>query len=123
MQYKVLYILGATLKIHDRLETLFGPSLLREAGQSISISIPWVCDSLHSEVAFTLSRLQTPFFKTWCKQNPPESVVGWPRVHCAALHTNWSSSRERYWQGTVANRPGSKTQTQLFPSYAIRYTQ
>lgn len=122
MQHKVLYILGATLKIHDRLQTLFGPSHLWEAGQNVSICIPWVCDSLHREVkCLLLSRLQTPFFKTWCKQNPLESVVGWPRVHCTAHKLE--PLQGEILAGNSGNRPGSNTQTWLFPFYTIRYTR
>lgn len=106
MQCKVLYILGATLKIHDRLHTLFGPSHLREAGQNISICVPWVSDSRRSEVKCLLrSRLQTPFFKTRCKQNPLESVAGWPRVQRTA-HTLESLQGEML-AGGGGDGPGS----------------
>lgn len=113
-------ILGATVKIHDRLHTLFGPSSLWDAGQSISIPIPWVCHSLRSESCLLLSRLQTPFFKTWCKQNPMESVLFWPRVHGTAYKLE--SIQGEILAGNSGNRPGSNTQTWLFPFYAIRYT-
>lgn len=83
LKKSTLYSQSNTEKIHDRLQTLFGPSHLWDAGQSISISIPWVCNSLHNKVAFSLD-YKPPFFffKTWCKQNPLESEQGWPRVHC-----------------------------------------
>lgn len=68
-----------------------------------------------------LSRLQTPFFKTWCKQNPLESVAGWPRVHRTALHCTQTGvdpggDTGRRWAWV------KHTQTWLFPFCAIRYT-
>lgn len=96
--------LGATLKIHDILHTLFGPSHLRDAGQSISISIPWVCDSLYSEVAFSSLDYKPHFSKHGVNRIPWR--VWRAGQESTALHKNWSQSREKYWQATVATGLG-----------------
>lgn len=82
----------------------FGPSHLRDAGQSISICLPRVCDSLHSEVAISSLDYKPHFSKHGVNRIPWRA---WRAgQECTALHTNWSWSRERYWQATVATGLG-----------------
>lgn len=100
-----LYSQSNTEKIHDRLQTLFGPSHLWDAGQSISISIPWVCNSLHNKVAFSLD-YKPPYFFSKHGVNRIPWRVSKAGQECTAQKLIHREAERDSWQATVATALG-----------------
>lgn len=100
-----LYSQSNTEKIHDRLQTLFGPSHLWDAGQSISISIPWVCNSLHNKVAFSLDYKPHFFFSKHGVNRIPWRVSK-AGQECTAQKLIHRETERASWQATVATALG-----------------
>lgn len=101
-----LYSQSNTEKIHDRLQTLFGPSHLWDAGQSISISIPWVYNSLHNKVAFSLDYKPPYFFFSKHGVNRIPWRVSKAGQECTAQKLIHREAERDSWQATVATALG-----------------
>lgn len=84
-------------KITTDFRHFLGHHIAQNTGQSISISIPWGQGSLYREIVY-ISLDYKPRSKHGV--NRILQRVWWSGQECTALHTNWSQSRERYWQAT-----------------------
>lgn len=102
--------------------TFLGHHISEMLGKALAFPSHGSVTAFTAKVAFFSLEYNPPpplfFFKTWRKQNPMESVVGWPRAHYTAHKLE--SIQGEILAGNGGNRPGS---TWLFPFYnVIRYT-
>lgn len=107
-----LYSWSHTKNSWQTSDTFWAIASLWDAGRSISISIPWVCESLYSEDAFSSLDYKPHFSKHGVNRIPWR--VWWAGQECTELE--WIQR-----EILAGNRPGSHTQTWLFPIYSIRF--